>query len=479
MAILDNIKAAWKLDESSGNAADSSGNGFTLTNNGTTAYSTGKINNGAVFNNTVGKNLDYAGNLGFAGGGTRTWMAWVNVSSFAATGYILDNTTTTTSDRRFILYSENDSKIHMYANGNEVLTPALSTSTWYHCVVTQNGSTWELFYNGVSQGTTAEGAASNSDNSFRIGESYAGGGAGKSTNDMVTIWDRVLTGTEITNLYNSGVGIQYPFSSSSTANYLVVAGAGGGGSPAGGGAGGYQAGTLSLTAGAYSVTVGTGGSGGVYATTPAGYGTDSSFNGLKGNGGGRGGDVVDIANIGGDGGCGGGGSPTAGTGNQGGNGGTGFSTTVAGGGGGASAAGTGGSAGQGGVGGNGSTWSINSTVYAGGGGGNTNGATGGGAGGTGGGGAGINNAVGGAGTNGLGGGGGAGGGGSNGGRGGDGVVIVAYKTDGSDGISTSSTGGSTSTSGSYTLHTFTTSGTWTMVASSTVVYAPDNRMYFI
>ncbi len=214
MAILDNIKASWSLDESSGNAIDASGNGFTLTNNGTVTYSTGKINNGAVFNNTTGKNLDYNGNLGFNGlTGTRTWMAWVNVSSFSATGYILDNTTTTGADRRFILYSESDSKIHMYAGTNEVLTPALSTSTWYHIVVTQNGTTWELFLNGSSQGTTTMGTATFGDNSFRIGESYAGGGAGKSTNDIVTIWDRVLNLTEIRQLYNNGTGQQYPFAS--------------------------------------------------------------------------------------------------------------------------------------------------------------------------------------------------------------------------------------------------------------------------
>lgn len=217
MAILDNIVAAWSLDESSGNAADASGNGNTLTNNGTVTYSTGKINNGAVFDNTSGKNLDFAGNLGFAGGGTRTWMVWVNVSSFATGAYILDNTTTTagtgSANRRFILYSDTDTKIHMFANGNEVLTGTLSTSTWYHCVVTQNGTTWELFLNGTSQGTTSIGALSYADNSFVIGESYAGGGSGRSTNDIVTIWDRVLSGAEITDLYNSGTGRQYPFSS--------------------------------------------------------------------------------------------------------------------------------------------------------------------------------------------------------------------------------------------------------------------------
>ena len=48
----------------------------------------------------------------------------------------------------------------------------------------------------------------------------------------------------------------------------------------------------------------------------------------------------------------------------------------------------------------------------------------------------------------------AGNGGPAGGKGGSGIVIVAYKTDGSMGVSTASTGGTVTTSGAYTLHTF-------------------------
>ena len=43
------------------------------------------------------------------------------------------------------------------------------------------------------------------------------------------------------------------------------------------------------------------------------------------------------------------------------------------------------------------------------------------------------------------------------------VVIIAYKTDGSDGIKNTSTGGTITTSGLYTIHTFTTSGTFVAV----------------
>ena len=48
MALTDNLVSYWKLDESSGNAADSVGSN-TLTNTNTVTYSAGKINNGADF----------------------------------------------------------------------------------------------------------------------------------------------------------------------------------------------------------------------------------------------------------------------------------------------------------------------------------------------------------------------------------------------------------------------------------------------
>ena len=49
----------------------------------------------------------------------------------------------------------------------------------------------------------------------------------------------------------------------------------------------------------------------------------------------------------------------------------------------------------------------------------------------------------------------------------DWVVIISYKTDWSDWISNTSTGGTITTSWLYTIHTFTTSGTFTAVASAT------------
>ena len=205
------LVAYYKLDESSGDASDATGGGNTLTNNtGATTYVSSKINNGALFNNTSTKYLWINNSLTFTSTGTRTWSCWVNVSSFAADGYILDNLMSDTS-KRFILYSGSDSKIHMFANGNEVTTGVLSTGTWYFVTCTQNGSTFELFLNGTSQGTTTLGGLSYTTSKFWVGQSYATGGNGRSTIDEIGLWRRKLTSSEITQLYNSGSGLQYPF----------------------------------------------------------------------------------------------------------------------------------------------------------------------------------------------------------------------------------------------------------------------------
>ena len=246
-----------------------------------------------------------------------------------------------------------------------------------------------------------------------------------------------------------------------TADILVVAGGGGGGD--GGAGGGAGAGGLlgfnsqSLTAGALSITVGGGGTGGTSVARST-NGADSQFQGLtlvKGGGGGGSFTVPpDSFNNGLNGGSGGGsvtnqtnttpgtaGSPTSGQGFAGGLGSTDNITyRTDGGGGGAGAAGGNATTTNSGSGGNGSSsyssWGLATSTgqnvsgtywYAGGGGGA--GITAG-IGGSGGGGAGQSTAVGVAGTANTGGGGGggrgAGGGAQNGGAGGSGIVIVRY-----------------------------------------------------
>lgn len=253
------------------------------------------------------------------------------------------------------------------------------------------------------------------------------------------------------------------FTPSGAAEVLVVAGGGpgggGDGDQKGGGAGGaggylYEA-AKTITEKAYTVTVGTGGTG-IFGQ--GSNGADSVFDTITSTGGGAGGfgDLLPGKNGGSGGGGSGrtggtaGGTGTSGQGNNGGNG----QSTEGGGGGGASGAGGTGTSG-GGTQGAGTANSISgaSVTY-------SVGGKGGGAG------TGTNTTTD---TPGSGGGGAHRDGGNQAGASGkNGIVIIRYATDGSDGISTSSTGGTITTSGSDTIHTFTSSGTFTAVLTTQV-----------
>ena len=98
-------------------------------------------------------------------------------------------------------------------------TTTLSTGTWYMLSFTYSNTAGGVVYvNGASDGTFAAGNPLNTNgNQFFIGyqqtysNRYFNGAI-----DEVGVWSRALSSTEIAALYNSGSGLQYPFSSSSS-----------------------------------------------------------------------------------------------------------------------------------------------------------------------------------------------------------------------------------------------------------------------
>lgn len=274
---------------------------------------------------------------------------------------------------------------------------------------------------------------------------------------------------------------------------LVVGGGGGGGSSEGGGGGGggvrSEEITLNTTPGNvnYSVSIGSGGTGGqgTAASNKGANGAQSAFASFTAAGGGGGGSRYSAANSPGANGASGGGGASGTSSNDGGTGtaglgnkGSGGSGVSAGGGGGSGAPGglvTGSNVGEGasGSGGNGRFSDISGqpNYYGGGGSGGRGGAGDIGTAGVGGGGIGSNQSggSGAVGQTNLGGGG--GGGGANngkGGRGGSGVVIVRYERRGI--AANNGTGGEITDVGPYRIHTFKTSGTFT-IPNATTVYS--------
>lgn len=72
--------------------------------------------------------------------------------------------------------------------------------------------TTTLYINGVSAGTASDTSTYTTPGTLEIG-GYAGTGSPfKSLEDEGGLWNRVLTSSEVSSLYSSGTGVQYPFS---------------------------------------------------------------------------------------------------------------------------------------------------------------------------------------------------------------------------------------------------------------------------
>ena len=241
MALTDNIISYWKFDESSGNAADSVTTND-LTNNGTTPFAAALINNGADFgtgNST--KYFSIASNLGITGGAFSCSL-WIKVRTEPATStsyHLFIQQDTGTDTRYDIIYQNDDAGIKKLlirrmtpGNGGSDVSltydTTLGTTVWRHLVWAYNGTTLKGYLDNTEIVTSAASGNGtiNIDSRFWIG---AGGDTPTNFSsvyvDEVGTWSRVLTVDEISELYNSGNGLQYPFSTSSvkTWNGLAIA----------------------------------------------------------------------------------------------------------------------------------------------------------------------------------------------------------------------------------------------------------------
>jgi len=230
MALTDNLISYYKLDESSGNAADSVGSN-TGTNTNVT-YAAGKINNGAVFNGTNAKLI--TGVTGFPTiQGNKTVSLWFNSSSITTTQQdsifgLFDNASSPSNSYQIVMdNATGGSKIKVTKWGGAVVADSGFTptvSTWYHLVVTYDGTNTIIYINGDLKVTSNTAVQSGTSASCVMGI-YPGGTVEwyNGIIDEVGIWSRALSSTEVTALYNSGNGLQYPFTTTSIKSFNGLA----------------------------------------------------------------------------------------------------------------------------------------------------------------------------------------------------------------------------------------------------------------
>lgn len=214
--------AFWKLDEASGTRSDSVGSNH-LADNATVTQAAGKIGNAAQFTAANSEFLSIADNADLSTGDIDfTFSAWVYldtktavrdlITKWGAAGqreYLLAYSNATD---RFEWYVSNDGTGGPVATANTFGSP--STATWYFIVVyhdSVNNLIGISVNNGAFNTTAHTTGVFNSTTAFQLGGRSSGPAYHNGRMDAVGFWKKVLSGAEITELYNAGAGRGYPF----------------------------------------------------------------------------------------------------------------------------------------------------------------------------------------------------------------------------------------------------------------------------
>lgn len=208
----DGLVGYWKLDESSGNAADSSGVGTSLTDTNTVAFVGGKFANAGDFEATNSEYQFAADNATLSLTGSLTLSAWIKPESVSSGTYNIiakwDG-----SNESYRLYQSTNTIVLEVESGNTVTSSTtLSASSWYHVVGTYDSTTQtgRVYINGALDATSTSFPSSIGDDAgrFHIGAEDSSTTAANFYDgviDDVRVYSRTFTASEISSLYTSGL----------------------------------------------------------------------------------------------------------------------------------------------------------------------------------------------------------------------------------------------------------------------------------
>ena len=224
LALLTSLYAVYKAES---NANDSLGN-YNGTAQGGLTYSAGKSGNAFNFNGTTAYvNMGDVMDVRLS---SWTYSCWFNANATTDYTQLFSKTIASSRVGRVLCYFLGGKLVFFcepqsFTNIQVANTTTISTNTWYHvALVLDRADKLKIYLNG----TLEEGASSgnnlipfasvdlNNTCSFRIG---SGTDIDNTTAirffngkiDEFNVWNRVLTTTEITELYNSGTGKFYPY----------------------------------------------------------------------------------------------------------------------------------------------------------------------------------------------------------------------------------------------------------------------------
>lgn len=214
MALNTNLIAYYTLADTS----DATGNGYTLTNTGSVTFGTGFQGGDANFN--ASNWLKVSNGLGLTSGNNMSYNYWTYTTVTNGIGWQFDNQVNGGS--RVIGWKQNGGNYgwQCWYDGNQgPTTGAVPSATWQMITLVKTAGTVEVFINAASQGTVTRSSSSGGTDCLVLGNADGGGGGYSGKLSNFGVWQRALSGSEITELYNSGSGRAYSyFTASGPAN---------------------------------------------------------------------------------------------------------------------------------------------------------------------------------------------------------------------------------------------------------------------
>lgn len=216
MALTDGLISYWKMDGSSGNPIDSVGNNTAVNSNVT--FSSGKINNGAVFNGSSSNLKVSTPSFNFFGTSKFTYNSFIKINSLTSFGIIFQmrQDAGVTENLQFYLNNQTINSQFFTTSGNAGVTTGnvITNTTDFFMVTTKyDGVSVYVYINGslVGSPVALTGTFRQNNAFWMLGQNAVYGGNFNGVIDEVGVWNRDLSNSEITQLYNSGSGLQYPF----------------------------------------------------------------------------------------------------------------------------------------------------------------------------------------------------------------------------------------------------------------------------
>lgn len=219
----------YKLDDTSNvNQVDSVG-GLTLTNNGSITWLPWKIGNASALNG-VTQYLSQTSDYGLSGVlQNYSFSGWFQPSStIVAQTTFFNHTSSVNHDDVYFEWLSSNARVVRTRLwwGSDIASVAqtFSASTWYHIVVTYDGSTVSWYINNGSAFTVA----STLDGTvwwtswFALWATKWGGMYFPWLVDEFGIWNRALSSGEVSDLYNGWAWITYPTTSTNSGFFFLM-----------------------------------------------------------------------------------------------------------------------------------------------------------------------------------------------------------------------------------------------------------------